>query len=105
MRADGGAGSAGGISPARWPGAHAARLGHPAFCGSCDRVRLTADGQVRNCLFARTESDLRDPLRTGASDAELAGAWRRAVAVKLPGHGINDPSFLQPDRPMSAIGG
>jgi len=75
------------------------------FCGSCDRVRLTADGQVRNCLFARTESDLRDPLRTGASDAELAGAWRRAVAVKLPGHGINDPSFLQPDRPMSAIGG
>ena len=75
------------------------------FCGSCDRVRLTADGQVRNCLFARTESDLRDPLRTGASDAELAGVWRRAVAVKLPGHGINDPSFLQPDRPMSAIGG
>jgi len=75
------------------------------FCGSCDRVRLTADGQVRNCLFARTESDLRGPLRAGASDAELAGAWRRAVAVKLPGHGINDPSFLQPDRPMSAIGG
>jgi cyclic pyranopterin phosphate synthase len=75
------------------------------FCGSCDRVRLTADGQVRNCLFARTESDLRGPLRAGASDAELAGRWQRAVAVKLPGHGINDPSFLQPDRPMSAIGG
>ena len=75
------------------------------FCGTCDRVRLTADGQVRNCLFARTESDLRGPLRAGASDAELAEAWRRAVAVKLPGHGINDPSFLQPDRPMSAIGG
>src|SRR6266705_5738483 len=75
------------------------------FCGTCDRVRLTADGQVRNCLFARTESDLRGPLRAGASDAELAQAWRRAVAVKLPGHGINDPSFLQPDRPMSAIGG
>jgi cyclic pyranopterin phosphate synthase len=75
------------------------------FCGTCDRVRLTADGQVRNCLFARTESDLRGLLRAGASDAELAGAWRRAVAVKLPGHGINDPSFLQPDRPMSAIGG
>jgi GTP 3',8-cyclase len=75
------------------------------FCGTCDRVRLTADGQVRNCLFARTESDLRGPLRAGASDAELADAWRRAVAVKLPGHGINDPSFLQPDRPMSAIGG
>ncbi len=75
------------------------------FCGTCDRVRLTADGQVRNCLFARTESDLRGPLRAGASDAELAEAWRRAVAAKLPGHGINDPSFLQPDRPMSAIGG
>jgi cyclic pyranopterin phosphate synthase len=75
------------------------------FCGTCDRVRLTADGQIRNCLFARTESDLRDPLRAGASDAELAAAWQRAVAVKLPGHGINDPSFLQPDRPMSAIGG
>src|SRR5438105_8370804 len=75
------------------------------FCGTCDRVRLTADGQVRNCLFARTESDLRGPLRAGASDAEIAGLWRRAVAVKLPGHGINDPSFLQPDRPMSAIGG
>src|ERR1700730_15562153 len=75
------------------------------FCGNCDRVRLTADGQVRNCLFARTESDLRGPLRAGASDAELAERWRRAVAVKLPGHGINDPSFLQPDRPMSAIGG
>ena len=75
------------------------------FCGTCDRVRLTADGQVRNCLFARSESDLRGPLRAGASDAELAAAWQRAVAVKLPGHGINDPSFLQPDRPMSAIGG
>ena len=75
------------------------------FCGSCDRVRLTADGQIRNCLFAREESDLRGPLRDGASDADLAERWRRAVAVKLPGHGINDPSFLQPDRPMSAIGG
>jgi GTP 3',8-cyclase len=75
------------------------------FCGNCDRVRLTADGQVRNCLFARTESDLRGPLRAGADDAEIAERWRRAVAVKLPGHGINDPSFLQPDRPMSAIGG
>ena len=75
------------------------------FCGSCDRVRLTADGQVRNCLFARTESDLRGPLRAGAGDAEIAERWRRAVASKLPGHGIDDPSFLQPDRPMSAIGG
>ncbi|HLK01417.1 MAG TPA: GTP 3',8-cyclase MoaA [Streptosporangiaceae bacterium] len=75
------------------------------FCGTCDRVRLTADGQVRNCLFARTESDLREPLRAGATDEELAERWMRAVAPKLPGHGINDPSFLQPDRPMSAIGG
>ena len=75
------------------------------FCGTCDRVRLTADGQVRNCLFARTESDLRGPMRDGASDADLAERWLAAVAGKLPGHGINDPSFLQPDRPMSAIGG
>jgi cyclic pyranopterin phosphate synthase len=75
------------------------------FCGACDRVRLTADGQVRNCLFARTESDLRGQLRAGASDEELAESWRRSVAAKLPGHGINDPGFLQPVRPMSAIGG
>ena len=75
------------------------------FCGSCDRVRLTADGQVRNCLFAREESDLRDALRAGAPDDELADRWERAVAAKLPGHGINDPGFLQPARPMSAIGG
>jgi GTP 3',8-cyclase len=75
------------------------------FCGSCDRTRLTADGQVRNCLFAREESDLRAPLRDGATDAELAERWRLAMAAKLPGHGINDPSFLQPTRPMSSIGG
>jgi len=75
------------------------------FCGACDRVRLTADGQVRNCLFARQESDLRTPLRAGADDAELAERWVLAVAGKRPGHGIDDPSFLQPDRPMSAIGG
>ena len=75
------------------------------FCGACDRVRLTADGQIRNCLFARTESDLRTPMRSGASDGEIAARWVSAVAGKQPGHGINDPSFLQPDRPMSAIGG
>jgi cyclic pyranopterin phosphate synthase len=75
------------------------------FCGACDRVRLTADGQVRNCLFARSESDLRELLRSGASDADIAARWLAAVAAKLPGHGINDPAFLQPDRPMSAIGG
>jgi cyclic pyranopterin phosphate synthase len=75
------------------------------FCGACDRVRLTADGQIRNCLFARSESDLRALLRSGATDEEIAARWRAAVAAKLPGHGINDPTFLQPDRPMSAIGG
>lgn len=75
------------------------------FCGDCNRVRLTADGQIRNCLFAREESDLRAALRGGADDSEIAERWRKAVWSKLPGHGINDPSFLQPTRPMSAIGG
>ena len=75
------------------------------FCGDCDRVRLTADGQVRNCLFAREESDLRSALRSGASDEEVADRWRAAMMTKRPGHGINDVSFLQPTRPMSAIGG
>ena len=75
------------------------------FCGDCDRVRLTADGQVRNCLFAREESDLRGALRAGADDDEIARRWRAAMMRKLPGHGIDDPTFLQPARPMSAIGG
>jgi GTP 3',8-cyclase len=75
------------------------------FCGDCDRVRLTADGQVRNCLFAREESDLRGPLRAGVSDEQLAERWRAAVAPKRAGHGIDDVTFLQPARPMSAIGG
>ncbi len=75
------------------------------FCGDCDRVRLTADGQVRNCLFAREESDLRGALRAGASDDEIAARWRLAMQSKRPGHGIDDESFLQPVRPMSAIGG
>ncbi|WP_207891375.1 GTP 3',8-cyclase MoaA [Nocardioides jejuensis] len=75
------------------------------FCGDCDRVRLTADGQIRNCLFAREESDLRTPLRAGASDEEIAGRWVAALRGKRAGHGIDDPTFLQPDRPMSAIGG
>lgn len=75
------------------------------FCGDCDRVRLTADGQIRNCLFAREESDLRASLRGGASDEEIADRWRAAMMTKKPGHGINDVSFLQPTRPMSAIGG
>jgi GTP 3',8-cyclase len=75
------------------------------FCGACDRVRLTADGQIRNCLFAREESDLKAAIRAGASDDELAERWIAAVAGKRAGHGIDDPSFLQPARPMSAIGG
>ncbi|MGI8701711.1 MAG: GTP 3',8-cyclase MoaA [Nocardioidaceae bacterium] len=75
------------------------------FCGDCDRVRLTADGQVRNCLFAREESDLRGALRRGAGDDEVAERWRAAMHTKRPGHGIDDESFLQPVRPMSAIGG
>ena len=75
------------------------------FCAACDRVRLTADGQVRNCLFATEESDLRAPLRAGASDEELAARFVAAVAGKRAGHGIDDPGFLQPARPMSAIGG
>lgn len=75
------------------------------FCGDCDRVRLTADGQVRTCLFAREESDLRGALRGGASDAELAERWVVAMRGKAAGHGIDDPTFLQPTRPMSAIGG
>ena len=75
------------------------------FCGACDRTRLTADGQIRSCLFARTETDLRGLLRGGASDGEIADTWRVAMWGKLAGHGIDDPGFLQPDRPMSAIGG
>jgi len=75
------------------------------FCAACDRVRLTADGQVRNCLFAREESDLRAPLRAGASDEELADVIRANMLAKRRGHGIGEPNFQQPDRPMSAIGG
>jgi cyclic pyranopterin phosphate synthase len=75
------------------------------FCGDCDRTRLTADGQIRTCLFSRTETDLRELLRSGATDGQIADIWREAMWGKLPGHGIDDPTFLQPDRPMSAIGG
>ncbi|MFJ6215836.1 GTP 3',8-cyclase MoaA [Streptomyces sp. NPDC092296] len=75
------------------------------FCAACDRTRLTADGQVRNCLFAREETDLRAALRSGAGDAELARLWRAAMWGKKAGAGIDDPEFLQPVRPMSAIGG
>jgi cyclic pyranopterin phosphate synthase len=75
------------------------------FCGDCNRTRLTADGQIRNCLFATEESDLRKLLRDNASDDEIADAWQVAMRGKRAGHGIDDPSFLQPSRPMSAIGG
>jgi len=76
-----------------------------AFCSTCDRTRLTADGQIRSCLFSSEETDLRGLLRTGADDDALEAAWRATMWVKPAGHGINDPDFIQPDRPMSAIGG
>ena len=76
-----------------------------AFCSQCDRTRLTADGQIRNCLFANEETDLRRLLRHGAGDDVVEAAWRAAMWRKAAGHGINRPGFTQPDRPMSAIGG
>ncbi|MGO8772384.1 GTP 3',8-cyclase MoaA [Mycobacterium sp.] len=76
-----------------------------AFCAACDRTRLTADGQIRSCLFAAQETDLRGLLRGGGSDEAIEAAWRAAMWGKPAGHGINDPHFVQPDRPMSAIGG
>lgn len=75
------------------------------FCGACDRVRLTADGMVRNCLFSRGEVDLRGPMRDGASDRELVRLIRGEMWRKARGHGIGQPDFTQPARPMSAIGG
>ncbi|MCG7607550.1 cyclic pyranopterin phosphate synthase [Mycolicibacterium sp. (ex Dasyatis americana)] len=76
-----------------------------AFCGACDRTRLTADGQIRSCLFSTEESDLRALLRGDADDDAIEAAWRTAMWAKPAGHGINDPDFVQPVRPMSAIGG
>lgn len=75
------------------------------FCAACDRTRLTADGQIRTCLFATEETDLRAALRSGADDEELARRWKLAMWGKKAGSGLDDPSFLQPSRPMSAIGG
>jgi cyclic pyranopterin phosphate synthase len=75
------------------------------FCRDCDRLRLTADGQLRTCLFARDETDLRGPLRAGATDDELRRIITVAVAGKQAGHGIGSASFVQPARTMSAIGG
>lgn len=104
-----------GSAPAQrwWVDRHGERLGSVGviasvtapFCGDCDRTRLTADGQIRSCLFSSTETDLRGLLRGGAGDDEIAAAWRVAMWGKLPGHGIDDPSFLRPKRSMSAIGG
>jgi len=92
--ADGGPGGIGVIASVTEP-----------FCESCNRLRLTAEGQVRSCLFALEELDLRGPLRQGASDAELEGIIRTAVWRKWSGHRINHPDFVQPDRSMSMIGG
>ena len=79
------------------------------FCAACDRLRLTADGQFRNCLFARDETDVRSIMRSDLSDADKREGVRQILhtvtKAKLPGHGINDPNFIKPDRPMSAIGG
>lgn len=75
------------------------------FCESCDRVRLTADGQLRNCLFATEESDLRAVLRSGAGDEALAEVVRRSVGTKGAGHAINQAQFIRPHRSMSQIGG
>ncbi len=79
------------------------------FCAACDRLRLTADGQFRNCLFARDETDVRAVLRSdlpqSAKDAGIQAIIESVTKAKLPGHGINDPDFIKPDRPMSAIGG
>ena len=80
------------------------------FCGACDRLRLTSDGQLRSCLFSNEEVDVRKVLRDENKDdaakrVEIAARFQKTVISKLPGHGINDPSFIAPARPMSAIGG
>jgi GTP 3',8-cyclase len=75
------------------------------FCGQCSRIRLTADGQIRTCLFSTTEHDLRSVLRSGASRNEIVEFIKGVVMKKEPRHYINDPSFTQPKRTMSFIGG
>ncbi len=76
-----------------------------SFCESCDRVRITADGQFRNCLFATEETDVRALLRSGASDDDIADALQRSVSSKWAGHSINQVHFIRPRRSMSEIGG
>jgi cyclic pyranopterin phosphate synthase len=92
--ADGAPGEVGIIAPVTEP-----------FCGACSRVRLTADGQIRTCLFSKVEHNLRDVLRSGATDAEVADYVRSVVLRKEPRHYINDTQFEQPARTMSLIGG
>ena len=75
------------------------------FCDACDRIRLTADGAIRNCLFSQDEFSIRDRLRSGAPDEELIARFQAAVSAKAAGHGINDSSFSPPERPMYMIGG
>ncbi|MEA2394041.1 MAG: 3,8-cyclase, partial [Solirubrobacteraceae bacterium] len=75
------------------------------FCGDCNRIRLTADGKLRTCLFSLNETDLRAPLRAGASDADIELIIREAVWRKELKHHVNEPGFVQPMRTMSAIGG
>jgi len=89
-----GAGEIGFINPVSEP-----------FCADCNRIRLTAEGKLRTCLFSLHETDLRDPLRAGASDAELEGVIREAVWRKELKHRVGEPGFRQPPRTMSAIGG
>jgi cyclic pyranopterin phosphate synthase len=76
-----------------------------SFCGSCNRLRLTAEGQIRNCLFSTTEWDVRALLRTGGSDAEMTALIRAAIGAKRAGHGIDTASFIKPQRAMYQIGG
>ena len=75
------------------------------FCGDCNRIRLTADGKLRTCLFSLHETDLREPLRGGATDSELETILRDAVWRKELKHHVGEPGFRQPPRTMSAIGG
>jgi len=75
------------------------------FCGDCNRIRLTAEGKLRTCLFSLHETDLREPLRAGASDSDLEQVVRDAVWQKELKHHVNEPGFRQPARSMSAIGG
>ncbi len=75
------------------------------FCGACSRIRLTADGQIRTCLFSTTEHNLRDLIRDGAPREKIVDFIKSVMLKKEPGHRINDPAFVQPERTMSFIGG